>query len=221
VSICARVPPALLRELPRIPPGPTGAVGRQVAPANRRVRGVSTFIVHADDPGPSRCSRKRWRRPCGDAIAAHSGGSDMQQRSHGCVHLIGPSQFWPMSTELGSGAAREPTWEPNRSVTTGYDRTATIKSTRDGQLLCLITDGAGRPIEIYRSEGRTATNLAARILPAPDDSACALQGDHEQRGRADWLTAATSSHFSAGSGFFATSSANDRQRRMDCLMECG
>ena len=55
-----------------------------------------------------------------------------------------------------------------------------------------------------------------RILPAPDDSACTLQGDHEQRGRADWLTAATSSHFSASSGFFATSSANDRQRRMDC-----
>jgi hypothetical protein len=31
-----------------------------------------------------------------------------------------------------------------------------------------------------------------RILPAPDDSACTLQGDHEQQGRADWLTAATS-----------------------------
>jgi hypothetical protein len=55
------------------------------------------------------------------------------------------------------------------------------------------TEGPGPGLQIRRSD-RDELGLA-RMLPAPDESACALQGDHEQRSRADWLTAATSSHF--------------------------
>ena len=47
------------------------------------------------------------------------------------------------------------------------------------------TEGPGPGLQIRRSD-RDELGLA-RMLPGPDESACALQGDHEQRSRADWF----------------------------------
>jgi hypothetical protein len=58
-----------------------------------------------------------------------------------------------------------------------------------------LSDDVGRMVANYRSEGWTATKRGLPSCRRRTTQLVRLQGDHEQRGRADWLTAATSSHF--------------------------